>query len=245
MGNPVAVFGKDPQDMPGQGLARADNFKYPYVDQEYSGMINSLVQAQPQMYQVEADYAPKYNLLARQRLQDTINGTNGVDGIGTMWQKTLRAADPNAAQLSDNLTATANSELAKGAAVDPQLLRLAQQSVRSRTMGTLGSTGGAGKLNEALGVSSFANDLRNQRRSFAAGVNAMNDARNAGVTNWASGISGVSTGNLINPATSATLLNSAYTQNQQNNRTTAELETKVGMHQAETWNNWFKAFAGA
>lgn len=245
MGNLFSCFQEDPQDMPGQGLARTDNFRVGTMNNEFTSMINSLTAAQPQLYASEKEYAPKYNQLARERLRDTVTGGNGVPGIGQMYALALRSADPGQAQLMDQLTQTANSDLALGASIDPQLLRIAQQSVRGRTAGTLGATGGSGALKEALGVSEFANNLRTQRRGFAAGVSAMNDARYAGVPGAALGISGVSTGSLVNPATSATLLNSAYSENQQNNRTQAGLETQIGLKQADIWNGWFNAAAKA
>lgn len=244
MGNLFSCFQEDPQDMPGQGLARTDNYRASTMNAEYANMIKSLAGAQDQAYATEAEYGGKYNLLARQRLQDTITGNGGTAGIGQMYSMALASADPNAARLNQALTTTANQDLGLGANVDPALLRIAQQSVRGRTLGTLGSKGKAGELNEALGVSAFANDLRNQRRGFAAGVSAMNDARYAGVPAAAMGIGSVSTASNITPATSAALLNSAYGEGQQNNRTQAQLETQVGMKQADIWNGWMSLGAG-
>jgi hypothetical protein len=51
---------------------------------------------------------------------------------------------------------------------------------------------------------------------------------------------------LMNPNSgSFNLLGNIYNQNQQNNRTTAGLETEVGIDQATKWNNWFSLGAGA
>lgn len=244
MGNLFSCFQEDPQDMPGQGLARTDNYRATTMSGEYQNMIKNLAGAQDQAYATEAEFAPKYNLLARERLQKTITGGDGVAGIGQLYSAAQRSADPNAARLADRLTATANNDLALDATLDPTLLRQAQQSVRGRTLNTLGSKGKAGDYSEALGVSAFANELRNQRRGFAAGVTALNDNRYAAVPGAAMGISGVTTGSLMSPATNAALLNSAYGENQQNNRTQSQLETQVGMKQADIWNGWMSLGAG-
>lgn len=215
------------------------------MNAEYQNMIRSLADSQSAIYNADAEYGGKYNELARRRLQDTVTGTNGVAGIGQLYSGALRSADPNAARLTDTLTATANNDLALGANVDPALLRIAQQSVRGRTLGTLGSKGKAGDYSEALGVSAFANDLRNQRRGFAQQVSAANDNRYAGAAPAALGISGISTSNLVTPAASTALLNSAYGENQANNRAQSQLETQVGMKQADIWNGWMSMAAGA
>lgn len=245
MGNLFSCFQEDPQDMPGQGLARTDNYRSTTMNAEYANMIRNLAGAQEQAYATEAEYGGKYNELARRRLQDTVTGTQGAAGVGQLYSAALRSADPSNAMLMDRLTATANNDLALGANVDPALLRIAQQSVRGRTLNTLGSKGKAGDYSEALGVSAFANDLRTQRRGFAQQVSAANDSRYAGAAPAALGISGISTGSIINPATTGTLMNSAYTENQSNNRTQSQLETEVGMKQADIWNGWFSMAAGA
>jgi len=55
-------------------------------------------------------------------------------------------------------------------------LRLAQQSDRARYQGTLSGSGPAGNLNEAIGVSQYAQDLRKQRQQFAAGTVGLRSA---------------------------------------------------------------------
>jgi hypothetical protein len=87
---------------------------------------------------------------------------------GAAWA--MRLSDPASAALLDQMTDQSGSELAMGAQLDPSLLRTVQQSVRSRQQGMLGGTGSAGDFSEALGVSDFANSLRQQRRQNAAGV---------------------------------------------------------------------------
>lgn len=100
-----------------------------------------------------------------------------------------RSADPATAEMYDKLTAASNRELDMGGQLSPADMRQVQQTVRQRNQGSLGNTGTAGNYNEALGVSAFANQLRNQRRANAMTVAGTNDARTNTLFNRAQGIS--------------------------------------------------------
>lgn len=107
--------------------------------------------------------------LSAQRAGD-IADVSKLGGISLAAQQN---ADPRTAALIEGLTTDAQSELDAGYNLTPAQLRLAQQSVRARHQGTIGGTGPAGDLNEAIGVSEYAQNLRNQRRQFAAGVSGL------------------------------------------------------------------------
>jgi hypothetical protein len=146
--------------------------------------------------------------------------TPGLKGI-------TAAADPANAALWDKLTQTATSELDLGADLDPGLLRQAQQSVRSRYQGTLGAAGPAGDFKEALGISEFANTLRNQRRSFATGIAGTNDARTQQLLSQAMGISGAAGPRLFG---SGVNVNDVYSSNQ--NAAAANSASKAAQNNA-------------
>lgn len=93
-----------------------------------------------------------------------------VSQLGGLSLAAAQGADPRTAALIESLTTEAQSELDAGYNLNPEQLRLAQQSVRARHQGTLKGTGPAGDLAEAIGVSEYAQNLRNQRRQFGAGV---------------------------------------------------------------------------
>lgn len=93
-----------------------------------------------------------------------------VGNLGPQAIAAIMASDPKMAGLLDMLTNQAGSELGMGAQMDPSLMRLATQGVRARQQGMLGGTGSAGDYGEALGLSQFGQQLRQQRRANASGV---------------------------------------------------------------------------
>lgn len=96
-----------------------------------------------------------------------------VQQLGGLSLAAQQSADPRTAGLIESLTTEAQGELDAGYALTPEQMRLAQQSVRARHQGTLKGTGPSGDLAEAIGVSEYAQNLRNQRRQFAAGVTGL------------------------------------------------------------------------
>lgn len=96
-----------------------------------------------------------------------------VSQLGGLSLAAMQGADPRTAALIESLTTEAQGELDAGYNLTPEQMRLAQQSVRARHQGTLKGTGPSGDLAEAIGVSEYAQNLRNQRRTFAAGVTGL------------------------------------------------------------------------
>jgi hypothetical protein len=259
---------KDPQDLPGQGLMRADNNNMTTVGNEYQDMLNLSLKYQPELLAAERKYGKEYvanrlaNLKATQGgVSDIATATSDVaaqtqarglaaqrtanvadvEQLGPRYLQAMMAADPQTAGLMNSMTTEAQSELDAGYNLTPAQLRLAQQSVRARNQGTLGGTGRAGDLKEAIGVSQYGQDLRNQRRGYAANVAGMraslygepgakvlqnaNQADYLPMLNTALGISGVTTPTLVTGDQTSNFMNNAYGQNQQNNRATASNET--------------------
>lgn len=99
-----------------------------------------------------------------------------VSRLGPEAREAIRRSDPESASILDMLNEQAQSELAMGTDIDPALSRIVSQTIRGRQAGTMLSNGNAGAYDEALGMSMFGNDLRNQRRAFASGVTGMNRA---------------------------------------------------------------------
>jgi hypothetical protein len=90
--------------------------------------------------------------------------------LGPKSLEAIQASDPRSAALIESLTNDATDELALGENLNPAQLRLAQQSIRSRGQGTLGNIGPSGDFKEALGISQYAQNLRDKRRAYATGV---------------------------------------------------------------------------
>jgi hypothetical protein len=97
-----------------------------------------------------------------------------VARLGGASRNAIRSANPETARLLDMMNEQATSELGQGAALDPALRRIVGQTIRGRQSGTMLANGDAGAYDEALGVSMFGNDLRNQRRGFAGNVIGLN-----------------------------------------------------------------------
>lgn len=95
----------------------------------------------------------------------------GRMGYGALLAE--KASDPANAMLVDTLTSQAQNELGLGSNLSPAELRQAQQSVRQRQAGMLGGTGAAGDLGEALGVSQYGQQLRQQRQGLASSVSQL------------------------------------------------------------------------
>lgn len=103
------------------------------------------------------------------------------------------------------LTDEANYELSLGGNMDPATLRQTMQSIRGANNGILGGTGSSGDFQTALGLSQYANTLRQQRQGFAGNVAAMRMGANP--VSQAMGLSATpGATNLLNPE-------SGYAQN--------------------------------
>jgi hypothetical protein len=99
-----------------------------------------------------------------------------VGKLGGLSLTAQQQADPRTAALIEQLTSEASDELGMGYDMTPEQMRLAQQTIRARQQGTLGSIGPSGDLKEAIGVSKYAQDLRDRRRQFATGAVGLRQA---------------------------------------------------------------------
>lgn len=153
--------------------------------------------------ELESQYTPFTKLVTKTRSED-YGPTPGL-------LKISQQLDPQGTTLWNKLNQNASSDLDMGANLDPDLMRLAQQTVRARQQGTLAGTGDAGNYGEALGVSQFANDLRNQRRAFATSIANMDQTRADAMLNRAYGISAGSGPRLFGSTVNA---NDVFSSNQ-------------------------------
>lgn len=99
-----------------------------------------------------------------------------VADLGGKSLSAVQQSDPRTAALIEALTSEASDELGLGYDMSPEQMRLAQQTIRARNSGTLGAVGPSGDVREAIGVSKFAQDLRDKRRQFAAGTVGLRSA---------------------------------------------------------------------
>jgi hypothetical protein len=161
------------------------------VYKETRDELRAKTDSMPDVLRAEGEYRPQFSALEMQNIQDILMGREATrhDPGRKGLLELEREQDPTTATLWDNLKTTAADDLALGADMDPALMRVAQQSIRGRTLNTLGSKGPAGNYQEALGISEFAQKLRNERRAFATGIAGLSDARNQNTLDRVAGIS--------------------------------------------------------
>lgn len=117
------------------------------------------------------DIAPALGQLERDQLSMQREGDIAdVQKLGPAALKAFMDSDPETAALIEELTRQAQNESRMGGQLTRPDLRQAQQAIRSRQTGMLGGTGSAGDFGEALGISQYGQQLRDNRRQFATGI---------------------------------------------------------------------------
>lgn len=245
MGNPVNVFSEDPQGMPGQGLARTDNYRGGTADAEYQQLMRSYLKGLTPALDAEEQFGSKFSAARLKSLDTTLSGNSETAGVSKLYLDALRAADPQAAALLDSLTQTATSDLALDNQLDPNQTRLVEQSSRASAAARGLGFGPGDAFNETLAKVGYGDQLRDKRRGTALTLAQLRLALAKGPADIATGASMSQDPSIINSDKMFNVLNNVYAQNQQNNRVQSGLETQVGMHQADIWNDWLKTGVGA
>jgi hypothetical protein len=94
--------------------------------------------------------------------------------------KSVRQSDSANTRMMDSLTSQASADVARGGAMDPVQQRLAEQAVRGRLQGSLADTGDLGAFNEAIGMSAYSQNLKQQRFDNASRLGGLRHAMYAG-----------------------------------------------------------------
>jgi hypothetical protein len=245
MGNPFSVFSDDPGQMPGQGLARPDNYKSRIADRDYQTLLTSYYSGLNPALQAERDYGNKFASARLGTLDTTLRGDDQQEGVAALYLQALREADPEAAALMDSLMASASEELALDNQLDPNQTRLVEQAGRASAAARGMGFGPSDAFAETLAKLGVGEQMRDKRRSNALTLAQLRTALAARPADMATSASLSTNPNMTSSEALFGLLNNVYSENQANNRTQAGLETQIGMHQAETWNNWMKTATAA
>lgn len=233
MANWFSVFQKDPKSMPGQGLASPD-YNYDNTKNQYS-QLNKL-------YAGALDaYLPRVNASRLKGFDTLVNGTADTPGVSRLYMDSLRAADPTSARLLDTLSEDAENELALGNQLDPAQRRMIEQSTRAGSAARGLGYGPSDVWAESFAKTGYGDQLRKERRGNALTLAQLRQAMASQPLDMAIR----STLSLSPEQNMFDSLQNVYGQNQANARTKADLETKIGMHQADVWNGWFKTAAAA
>lgn len=110
------------------------------------------------------------NLAAESATRQRTNNINDYANLGPEALAALKASDPETAKMLDELTRQSQEELQMGTSLDPSQRRLVQQSVREGQAARGMGFGPADNYEEALGVSEFGQEQRQQRRLQASSV---------------------------------------------------------------------------
>jgi hypothetical protein len=234
-GDFVDVFSEDPQNMPGQGLARPDNYRSAQATKDYDALIGTQLGS-------EENLGARFAGARLKSLGTTLGGAGDTPGIAEMYLQALREADPEAAALMDSLMASASQELALDNQLDPNQTRLVEQAGRASAAARGMGFGPSDAFAETLAKLGVGEQMRDKRRSNALTLAQLRTALAARPVDMATSTATSA------PAASAQMfdtLNRVYAENQANNRAQSELETKVGMDQANKWNSWGSFAAGA
>lgn len=252
-GNFVSVFREDPQDMPGQGLARTDNYRTGQAQADYGGLLDAYLNTenQNQILEAERKYKPEYIAADAANTGAALGGNLDVMQAYLPQIEALRqSSDPAAAALIDLLLQQATAEVQAGGELTPEQLREAQQGARAGAAARgMGGTNAA-LADELLAELNLSEQLKTNRRGFALSALGLNKDLRAGTTpqDWlqfALGVGRTAGPTLTPTSTQASWLASVFGENQANNRAQAELETKIGMDQADKWNDWGSFAVGA
>lgn len=289
IGNAFSVFQNDPQNMPGQGLARVDNYNASTAGAEYDTLLRSIYGNQDYMLQQEQRFNPQWldvqnsqaqqaqrnalglygealpQLAAYQTRADSLSQQGAAQNWntnGAALMASYRNINPQAAALYDSLLGQANQQVAMGAQLRPEDVNRVSLGVRQNYAGRGLGNSNAAQLAEAMQLYGAGEDTYQRRMATAQQLGAAQQAFYAPVTGllttpsalsgagmawneYAQGLAGRAGATQLNPQAQTATLNNIYGQIQSNNRAQAENETKVGMHQADTWNGYFKMGSGA
>lgn len=227
-GGRVAQFGslgisemtkEDPQDLFGQGLARADNYRGSTAAQEYGGLVTAYIDMMPKVLAAEQEYSPEYIDLRLENMKQAREG--------------MLLADPENAQILDELTQSAMEELQLDNQLDPNQIRLLEQSERAGAADRGLGYGPSEVMSEAFAKSGYGEQLRDKRRGNAMNVKALRDALMA----QAGGFAQYAQPNLITNDMTGGWLNNVYGQNQENNRQTSRNETELALKFVDTMSS--------
>lgn len=143
---------------------------------QYSGLLNNYIKGLPAIVGAQGTYEPQLIQQSLANLGTSAPGIGNImSGLLPQAQSMVRGASPGQTNLLDSLTNSAGQQLSYGAALDPALERVAQQSIRGSEAARGLGYGPSDVLEESSALTSMGNQLRQQRQGFASNVAGMNN----------------------------------------------------------------------
>lgn len=133
--------------------------KVSHVNNDFLGLLQGLVSAQPRVFNVENTYKPKYLGLNERLLPGAVSSVS--------------AANPDEAMLLKKLAQQAGEGLDAGALLDPALQRVTTQAIRGAQAARGMGYGPSDVVTESSALTQLGNQLRQQRQGFASNVSGM------------------------------------------------------------------------
>ena len=185
-------------------------------DFQYSQMIDAMIAAQPKLLAAEQKYGPANIEQRLKNLRLALGGSESTTGPA-LYMEALRKADPAGMGMLDQLTQTANSDLALGGQLNANQNRLMNQSTRSGQAARGMGNGPSDVFSEMLAKMGYGDALQQQRQSNAMDINKVRLALGTRGTDVALGMgTGVGPA-LISNDFAGSLLGSVYGANTQSN----------------------------
>jgi len=192
-----------------------------FYNRAYTNLMNTFAGGVGTQLSTQQQYGPQFNALALS------NQANAM----------VRGASPGQTSLLDNLTQSANQQLASGAALDPALARVTQQSIRGSQAARGLGYGPSDVLQESTALTSLGDQLRQERQGFASNVAGMNNQFETQPTlallnnliSQGGTLNATSAPNLISPTQAGQFLTMPYQTKAQANAATAANTT--GLYQ--------------
>lgn len=216
----------DPQDLPGQGLMRADNLNMSgVVAPEYNYAMESYYNSMPGMIGAQKSYDPLVTENRLTNLRTTLQGTDNVAGLPEQYRDAVNAVNPQAADIFSELGRQYSGDLALGGSLNENQTHQVEQSVRAGQAARGLGNGNSDVFQEMMAKTGYGDALR-ERRQMGAGNFATGERNFAAVPVQASlGFSPTA----MDPTFMKSMLSSVYNQNQENNRATAANETQMSV----------------
>jgi len=227
MGNPVGMFKKDPQDLPGQGLARADNYNAGSAGAEYRHLLEQYGGGLSTGVGLEETYGPQFAAARLKNLDTTLTGNSDQPGVVQLYLDALRLVDPESFALLDSLTRSASGELELDNQLDPGQTRLVEQSGRASAAARGMGFGPSDAFAESFAKLGYGDALRDKRRGNALNLSTLRRNIAARPADMATDTAMKTNPNMLSSESLMAMLNNVYGQNQENNRHTSTNETQL------------------
>lgn len=210
---------------------------------DFNRLLKGYLGSAGKLYDVEAQYKPRYTELGLQNLGTTLNGANGAPGLIDLFNQATSAGrsanladyqslNPGGAALMDQLNQSAGTQLAAGSQLAPTDIYNITSGVRSDYANRGFAPNSNSQLDEAVKLATSGEGLRQSRQNFAQGVAGLNQNQygllsQTNLPSMAAGYNADAGPTLYNSNQVGNLLNSVYGAKNAANQATSANNTSL------------------